>query len=150
VCSWTLPLSSSHLHRIVPCCMLETLVPAKPLMVCRHGHGTSMKSSIRCEMHAEHRLSMPRGPESESNGPDCALGIADWLESATKAQTRGCCSSVMAGLIHDFMISNHWSRPSPCMVPAWSPCSGCPESWVVPGPPRHSLSLSPWIASSAF
>jgi len=47
-----------------------------------------MKSSVRCEMHAEHRLSTPIGFESKSNitplpcGRLCSAFIAKMVESA--------------------------------------------------------------------
>jgi hypothetical protein len=126
--------------------MLETLDPVKPVIDRLVGRGTSMKSSIRCEMHAEHRLSMPMSSESVSKGPERGfVGTASCVDSATKARACSCLLSVRSDLIHDFMISNHWSMASPGVVLASSPRSGCPEPWVASGPYHHSSSLSSWM-----
>jgi len=123
--------------------MLETLDPMNPIIEHWVGHGTSIKSLIWCKMHAKHWLLIPTSSESMSKGPEQGFkAVLSCVASVTRARAGGCLCSVMSGLIHDFMISNHWSMPSPGVVLALSPKSGCPELWVASGLPHYLLLLS--------
>jgi len=150
VCSRTLPLSSSHLQRMVPCWTSETLDPVNLVIVHWVSRRMSTKSSIWHEMHAEHWLLIPMSSESVSNRPERGLeAVLSCMANATNARAGSCLCLVMSSLIHDFMISNHWSMPRLGVVLASSPKSGCPEPWVASGLSHHLLLLSWWMASIA-
>ncbi len=56
------------------CWTSETLDPVNPIIVLWVGHWTLIKSSIWCEIHAEHQLSIPMSLGSVSKGPSGGLG----------------------------------------------------------------------------
>jgi len=107
---------------------LEPVNPMNPMTVHWVSCRTSIKSSIQCKMHAKYWLSIMMSSESTSKGPRQGPGAAlSCVDNVTKVRACGCLCLVMSGLIHDFMISNHWLMASPRVVLALSPRTGCPE-----------------------
>ena len=61
-----LPISSFQLQRNVPIWTFVVLVPANPFTILPDGRSGPTKSSLMCEIHPEHRLSIPIVSESVS------------------------------------------------------------------------------------
>ena len=70
-----LPISSSQLQRSVPVCTFVVLVPANPFTTLPDGLSSPTKSSLTCEIHPEHRLSIPIVSESVSNWAFLSVAI---------------------------------------------------------------------------
>ena len=62
-----IPLSSVHVHFIVPTLKPCVLLPPKPIIFFQLLVGGVIKSSKLLDMHAVHLLSIPIGTESVSN-----------------------------------------------------------------------------------
>jgi len=109
VWSWTMPLSSSHFHWMVPSWTWVVVVPPKPLITLFDCLGVSMKSSMQLEIQAEHLLSMPTGPESVSN---CvwyrSVAAVDAIAKAENIINAWVLCLALEGLVCHWMCIMYW------------------------------------------
>ena len=102
---WTLPLSSSQCHFSVACCTVKWRVSPNPLIILEQGRRSPTKSSGKCDMHPEHRLSIPTSPESVSH---CGIVLAPGRVSTALAVSTEERASIFAADIYLCPCLRRW------------------------------------------